>query len=76
MELHEIKPREIDEFELLIVFVGNVSTNQLKLVFYPTFNSASLDDATIEDIVQQFRSGLKLQFSIYTQHDAASGPVS
>ena len=59
IELRKMKPNEGDGFVMLIAFIGKHSTAQIRLLFYPTFNSAALTDDALESLVKQFRSGLQ-----------------
>jgi len=60
--LHDLTSNEVEGFVPLIAFVGKHSkhsTMQMKLLFYPAFDSSALTDDVLESLISQFRSGLQ-----------------
>ena len=76
VELREMKPDEGDGFVTLIALIGKQSTAQIRLLFYPVFNSAVLTDGALEGLVQQFRSGLQQHRTMTIAAIESQGPVS
>lgn len=76
IELREMKPNEGDGFVTLIAFIGKHSTAQIRLLFYPAFNSAVLTDDALESLVKQFRSGLQQHRIRCIASIESQGPVS
>ena len=76
VELREMKPNEGDGFVPLIAFIGKHSTAQMRILFYPTFNSAVLTDDALESLVKQFRSGLQQHRTMTIAAIESKGPVS
>ena len=76
VELREMKPNEGDGFVPLIAFIGKYSTDQLRIMFYPAFNSAVLTDDALESLVKQFRSGLQQHRTMTIAAIESQGPAS
>lgn len=76
VELREMGPNEENGFVPLIAFIGKHSTAQLRILFYPSFNSAALTDDTLESLVEQFRSGLQQHRIKCIASIESQGPVS
>ena len=57
--LHDPTSNELEGFVPLIAFVGKHFTAQMKLLFYPAFDSSALTDDVLESLVGQFRSALQ-----------------
>ena len=76
VELREMKPNEGDGFVPLIAFIGKHSTAQMRILFYPTFNSAVLTDDALESLVKQFRSSLVSHRTMCISSIESTGPVS
>ena len=76
VELRKMKPNEGDGFVTLIAFIGKHSTAQMRILFYPAFNSAALTDDALESLVKQFRSGLQQHRIMTIAAIESQGPVS
>ena len=76
VKLRAMKPNETDGFEPLITIIGKYGTSQIRILFYPAFNSAALDDGGIESLVRQFRSGVQQHRDIIIAAIESQGPVS
>ena len=74
--LHDLTSNELEGFVPLIAFVGKHSTAQMKLLFYPAFNSSVLTDDVLESLVSQFRSGLQQHRLRCFAEMESQGPVS
>jgi len=77
--LHELTSNEVEGFVPLIAFVGKHSprsTAQMKLLFYPAFNSSALTDDVLESLVNQFRSSLQQHRLRCFAEMESQGPVS
>ena len=74
--LRALTSNEVEGFVPLIAFIGKHSTAQMKLLFYPAFDSSALTDDVLESLVSQFRFSLQQHRLRCFAEMESQGPVS